>query len=591
MKAALFFGLCALLPGLALPLTAQDQSPTPQPGIEATLNALAITVQAEAYNRDCRPVHTLLYDSNYRAYLEAPNFSLDEQLVVITDYGTRYDNAGWQYVPQTISTVGLTAAYAWCEHGDTTALQLAVAQAEWLVKQAQDRGDFVTWLYNFPSPSFFVPAGWTSALGNGQAIVLLTQLYLLGGDQRYLDTAQQAVNSYRVDMAEGGVRSTLDDGSVVFEEYAYPDAPVSFVLNGHIIAVDSLAYFAAATGDSAAAALVDEGIQAVRNRLIDFDGSSTTFYSLGPVPWGSARTHYAHGIHVRGLFWMYTRTGDPTFLQYAFDWQRYKWPPLPADAYRDTVSPESFMAALPDQQRWLVEPADSQAFILDLRQVQPLRSFAYNMVGPYPADYEVAVSEDGVNWTNVESVSDSTQRHASIRLDDVAARFVRLSLGQLVRDNAYYERLSNGAYRDYLMVGVLRADGAAYWDEPVLLLTDGATDYDDAQFLRDNDPQTTLALPADAVLYADLRGINQLAAFNLQTAPEAETIARRAWAETSTDGQTWAALIAPEQATDVSLPGRIDLPTAAEPYRYLRLHLDGDAPLALTEVQPILAAP
>ncbi|MEO8612966.1 MAG: hypothetical protein ABI690_34050, partial [Chloroflexota bacterium] len=108
-------------------MQAQDNV-TIQPDSQATLTSLPITIQPEQYKRTCNPVHALLYDSNYRAFLEKPNYRLDVDGTLSADYGASYENAGWQYVPQAISTFGLMAAYAWCESGDPVALQLAVSQ-------------------------------------------------------------------------------------------------------------------------------------------------------------------------------------------------------------------------------------------------------------------------------------------------------------------------------------------------------------------------------------------------------------------------------------------------------------------------------
>ncbi|MEO8612694.1 MAG: hypothetical protein ABI690_32670, partial [Chloroflexota bacterium] len=108
-------------------LAAQDVEPA-QPNPVSTQAVIAVQVQPDHYKRICNPVHALLFDGNYQAFLEAQNFRLDEDNTLVTDYGASYENAGWQYVPQTISTFGLTAAYAWCESGDPVALQLAVSQ-------------------------------------------------------------------------------------------------------------------------------------------------------------------------------------------------------------------------------------------------------------------------------------------------------------------------------------------------------------------------------------------------------------------------------------------------------------------------------
>ncbi|MBZ0297649.1 MAG: discoidin domain-containing protein [Anaerolineae bacterium] len=562
-------------------ISAQDDAaPTEQPfDIDAALAAMPIEIRPEDFQGECLPFGPYTI-SSYRRYFRDPLYRFDEHYAVV-----RIVNGGRRYNGRALAGIGMVGIRDWCEKHDLVGLQVAVHQADTLVERSVYYDNFATWVVDEGGRGgFMAPPGWTSALGNGLSIAFLTQLDALAtSTDKYGDMAHLLVASYDVDVSEGGVRGDLPDGKgVLFQEVAFKEAPPGHILNGHMISVKGLAYYADHTGDPEAVRLVQEGIDGVRNTLEDYDVSTIASYSLAPIPWGSARTHYAHDIHINGLFWMYQRTQDPAFLEYALRWQRYKWPALPSDLYYDQISPETLRAHDPDSIRHTDSPVDTQSLILDLREVVPVRSFGYSAVGPYPVDYTLSVSTDGENWQAVEQVTDYDRRHNNLFLDDVPARYLRLSLDRMVEfDNPYYDILSDGFYKDRLMWGVIRADDATYWGKPVLLLTSGSETVNDTQFLQDNDPQTTLSLPADAVIYGDLRQPKSIT--QVQIAANSGDFTRQGWLEVSNDGINWDTVL---PSTQVSLPGTIDIP-AAEAYRYFRLHLTGDDAPEVSEVDII----
>ena len=569
--------LLLLLLLLAAPAAAQE---TPEaPGFQEILNVLPITVDISDYALPCSAPYELSPIEHYEVMLQTPKTQLDSSGVMLLDYGSSYDNAGWQYSISQIAFFGMSALESWCETQDQLALQLALNQADWLIANAVSRDNFVTWLYDFPNPNFLTPPLWSSGLSNGVVIYFFTQLHAISGDPKYMDTAQLAVNSFLVDMKDGGVRSVYDDSSVVFEETAHPEAPPTFILNGHMLSVYSLAYYADYTGDAAAAKLVEEGIQAVHNKLPEFDFSTIAAYSLGPIPWGSVRNHYAHSIHIRGLFWMYQRTQDPFFLRYTFDWQHYKWPAIPSDIYNDIFSVDTLMGHNPDLKRWYEEPMDTQAFVVDLREVRPLRSFGYSMDAPYPTDYTISVSDDAENWREVKAVTNYTKRHGIFDLGDITARFVQFKLGNMVNDTPLYFQIRDGAYTDMMLLGITRVDDAAYWQDPILLVTRDTLIYDDAQYLRDADAATTLPLPPDAILYVDLRAAKAVSELSISGGG---TTTRQIRFEASADMQTWLPISGGDQTA--TLPGVVTFPPTDTPYQYWRIHFDGGDPLLMDTV-------
>ena len=269
---------------------------------------------------DCLPAWDTVTDPNYTAFLDTPTFDLDPEGVLLQNYKEDFDIAQWQYQPYSIAMYGMIGMQAWCQDNDTVGLEIAVRQADWLVANAHYQ-PYATWLYDFPNSGFSAPSGWWSSLANSVAIVLLVQVHAVVGNADYLDVAASALDGFEHTIAEGGVQALMPDGvSIFFEEVASSSSPPSHILNGHILAVFGLAYYADYVGGGIAPQLVSLGTDAVRNTMNYFDAGDRTYYSLNPAA-SRPVTHYAHPIHVRGLRWMAERTNDPAFSIMADHWE------------------------------------------------------------------------------------------------------------------------------------------------------------------------------------------------------------------------------------------------------------------------------
>lgn len=574
------------VPTLIPPTETATPAPTLTPIL--TLDDLPITVNPDDFAGTCLkyPAITFNVESlrNYLGRLMSYTFNGEGILVILVDERERELALEEAMRPLNITRTTDMGVRAWCETGDIAALQLAINHAEWLLANATRHDNFVVWYNQFPNLGFDTPAGWAGAIETGQAAVALIQLHALTGDERYRELAGLAANAFGVPVEDGGLLRPLEQGGVFFEEVAYPGAPAGRILNGHMLAVETLAYYADQTGDASAAALVEAGIEGIRSSLDDYDASTITSYALEPLTWSSSPDHYAHDIHLHELFWLYQYTNDPVFLDWALRWQRYKWWSLPASLYYDRISEETFRFERVDAQRHMDVPVTAESLLLDLHQVVPVRSFGYNFAGPYPVAYTVALSADGEQWETVANITDYDKHHGMVMLDDAEARYIRMTLDELVSDyNPVYYSMQDGFYAERLMLGVFRVDSADSWKQPILLLTAGNITTVNSQWLQDNDPTTIRPLPADAVLYGDLRAPALFESITVET-PASETAPRQIWLEVSNDLETWTPLIPLGEARQVDLPGTISLPTAAEEYRYFRLGFAGDAPLSVSQI-------
>lgn len=575
-----------LLTACASPPTPTPTLPPPPPEVEAddqaydadaALAAVPITINTADFAGECLPPHEDFPSNDYARILRNELYQLDEDFTVI-----QMISGDWRHNARPLSLLGLAGIRAWCEQQDQLGLQLAVNQADWLVQHSVRIDDFATWPLNYGRGGFLAPPGSTSGLGNGLAVAFLTQLDALATHtEQYGEMATLYANSFAADVSEGGVSGQLpNDLGILFQEVSHPDAPVGHILNGHLIGLRGLAYYVDHTADPRAEGVLQAAISGTRNSLALFDLDTIAAYALGPILWSSSRLHYAHDIHINGLFWLYQRTADPIFLEYALRFQNYKWPAIPADLYYDDLAETNRMAQEPDSVRHTDSPVGSTALILDLREVQPVRSFGYAAVGPYPVAYTVSVSEDGADWQQIEQITEYTEPHNNLLLGgDVPARYIRLTLDEMVDyTNPYYYEISNGFYTERLMWGVIRADSAAYWETPILLLTEADHTINNTQFLQDDNPETGLEIPPDAVIYGDLRSSQQIQSVTFTTQDNAE---RELWLEVSSDMLTWQPL---GESVAVTLSNGLMIPAATQDYQYFRLYLNGSTPLTLTEV-------
>lgn len=198
--------------------------------------------------------------------------------------------------------------------------QLFLNCANWLVDNLSDKGEFSVWEYKFPEPTYHLPAPWVSGMAQGLGIKVLALAHKMTLQEKFMDAALRALKAFLVPVEEKGVLCVdKKDGGWWYEEYASPTSIRSYVLNGHIFALEGVHSLYSYTKDSVALKIFDKGCEELKRHLHEYDtGSWTTYDRLGRF----AGLGY-HNVHIRQMHFLWRTTQDAFFLRYHNKWKSY----------------------------------------------------------------------------------------------------------------------------------------------------------------------------------------------------------------------------------------------------------------------------
>ena len=169
-------------------------------------------------------------------------------------------------------------------------------------------------------PIYSIKKPWRSAMAQGQAIQVLIRAHSITGDQKYLETANKLLNSFFVEVKNGGVTYKSSNGWW-YEEYSKEDGKKSRVLNGMNFALFSIYDYYLYTKDPKAKYLFKKGIQAVKNYLPKYEYNKN--YSTYDIFKREASARY-HSIHILQLNALYRLTGERIFKNYRDRWAAFR---------------------------------------------------------------------------------------------------------------------------------------------------------------------------------------------------------------------------------------------------------------------------
>ncbi|HJT55528.1 MAG TPA: D-glucuronyl C5-epimerase family protein [Ktedonobacteraceae bacterium] len=194
--------------------------------------------------------------------------------------------------PTIIAQDALANWNAYTAYGNHEHRQRFLAQADWLLEHAVLLSNGVaTWPMSIHIRGIAQPC--LSALVQGNAISVLIGAYRLTGNDGFLQTAQQAVRAFALDILDGGVSASIGDDGMFFEEVAV--YPAAHVLSTHILALLGLYDYLALTHDSKVEGLIQRGINALHMLLDAFDTGYWTRYDLLHR---SLASQFTHSLHV-----------------------------------------------------------------------------------------------------------------------------------------------------------------------------------------------------------------------------------------------------------------------------------------------------
>jgi hypothetical protein len=255
-------------------------------------------------------------------YASKGRFSLDQDGILVIDYGKAYNNLGKWRNPFFIARYAHTLYREWYDSGcaDNSTREKFLAQALFLLSSYNvgPKG-MAYWPYPFKNTYFGAEAGWISGIGQSHIAGVLFRAFKITGEEKFAAAAEKAIKVYFYPTSSGGV-CTEDEHGLWFQEVASPYSKPFSILNGHITALLGLVDYAQLTGDEEISKLANRGVMTIKNALHLFDAGCSSFYSLstpdGPSSRPASRSGY-HLLHIWQLERLYEISKDITFSQMA----------------------------------------------------------------------------------------------------------------------------------------------------------------------------------------------------------------------------------------------------------------------------------
>ncbi|CAI6355611.1 unnamed protein product [Macrosiphum euphorbiae] len=206
------------------------------------------------------------------------------------------------------------------------------AAAHWFNKhQDKESGGWINPVTRKISPVIKpLKPGWLSAMGQGQAISLLSRAFFhSGGNEMYLKTAHTALKPFKIPTKNGGVLSEFMNLHPWYDEY--PTVPPIFILNGFMYSLIGLydLFSLAPNGSEVsqeAHSLWKQGMASLKNLLPLFDMGSRSAYDLRHVTLdiapNIARWDY-HATHINQLLLLATLDNATVIQTTAQRWIGY----------------------------------------------------------------------------------------------------------------------------------------------------------------------------------------------------------------------------------------------------------------------------
>jgi hypothetical protein len=259
----------------------------------------------------------------YMLFAVKANYSgqYDDEGIPLLDY---HGTVGLQYNPIAIAQYGLGNYNLYSRTRDKDRKRKFLKVADWLVRNLEKTPKKTkVWYHHFDwDYRDKLKAPWYSALAQGQGVSVLVRAHEETGNSGYLDSAKAALETFDLDVKNGGVTYTDKKGYCWYEE-AIVDPP-THILNGFIWGAWGLYDFFLHTGDRRAEKLWLEAVNTLRNNLHAFDAGFWSLYEQSGTRMKMLASPFYHSLHIIQLRVMHKITGDSFFGKFAEKWNRYR---------------------------------------------------------------------------------------------------------------------------------------------------------------------------------------------------------------------------------------------------------------------------
>ena len=272
-------------------------------------------IHPDFLTRDLGPYYMVFREkADYKAYM-------DDMGIPMLNY---HGEVGLQYNPIAIAQYGLGNFNKYLLSHDDLDLKKFINASNWLTDQLQLNTDGI-WVWNHLFDWEYrdtLKSPWYSALSQGQGISCLLRAHKLTDEKKYLEAAEKALESFFVDMDQGGVIHRDDQGWLWLEEAIVH--PPTHILNGFLWAIWGLYDYYIYTGDLRTKEVYDQGIKTLIHNLPSFDTGFWSLYEHADKKMQMLASPFYHRLHIVQLKIMSQLSGEKLFSEYADKWQKYQ---------------------------------------------------------------------------------------------------------------------------------------------------------------------------------------------------------------------------------------------------------------------------
>jgi heparosan-N-sulfate-glucuronate 5-epimerase len=226
--------------------------------------------------------------------------------------------------PVTIAQFALGHHQRWIRTGELESRDKLIQCADWLVDNqtvvSRATRTFGVWYYPYDSPFWGAVAPWVSAMAQGEALSVLSRAWAVHPRPEYITVAKLSVESFFVDVNDGGVRSFYGPDEPCYEEVAVE--PAAHILNGHLFALMGLWDHVRTWGDETAHRALAVAVPVLTKHLDRYDGKYWSRYSM--FKRNQLADQFYHGIHIAQLNYGGDEWGQPSWNAMAQRWEMYR---------------------------------------------------------------------------------------------------------------------------------------------------------------------------------------------------------------------------------------------------------------------------